>query len=146
MVQNYPPFFKAGFQVFCTMLYYRVISNKKCSCYYGLKELYMTEVTKDWIDLDELAGILRCNKETLRRKCVSGEIVSRYEKVGKYKKYQINLNSLSVKDREKYESQAFRRDEKIKNACQNSLYYKNAPEWAKNQADKYLEIINLTKI
>ena len=105
----------------------------------------MTEVTKDWIDLDELAGILRCNKETLRRKCVSGEIVSRYEKEGKYKKYQINLNSLSVKDREKYESQAFKRDEKIKNACQNSLYYKNAPEWAKNQADKYLEIINLTQ-
>ena len=101
-------------------------------------------LNSEWVDLIELANILELNAETLRRKCVSNEFVSRYHKNGRFKIYQIRLNSLPpeylsvLKDKLKPETQDLQLINK------NSETYANAPLWSKRQADKYLELFNLT--
>ena len=101
-------------------------------------------INSEWVDLIELANILELNAETLRRKCVSNEFVSRYHKNGRFKIYQIRLNSLPpeylsvLKDKLKPETQDLQLINK------NSETYANAPLWSKRQADKYLELFNLT--
>ena len=70
-------------------------------------------INSEWVDLIELANILELNAETLRRKCVSNEFVSRYHKNGRFKIYHIRLNSLPpeylsvLKDKLKPETQDF---------------------------------------
>lgn len=97
----------------------------------------------EWIELKKLAVILECKEETLRRNCVAKKYICRFEQSGKFKKYEIDLNSLPEKDLLKYQKKL----SKINNSdiCSSSEYYTNAPEWSKKQADKYLELLSLTK-
>ncbi len=98
----------------------------------------------EWIELEKLAVILECKEETLRRNCVAKKYICRFNQSGKFKKYEIDLNSLPEKDLLKYQKKL----SKINNSdvCSSSEYYTNAPEWSKKQADKYLELLSLTKV
>ena len=51
----------------------------------------------EWVDLQELARILKCKTETLRRGCVSGRYTCRFSKSGKFKNYEILLSSLPAR-------------------------------------------------
>ena len=55
-----------------------------------------------WLTIDEVCGLSGDKKETIRRKCKSGQIVSKFEKNGKNKNYYILLSSLSQKVQNKY--------------------------------------------
>ena len=97
----------------------------------------------EWIELKKLAVILGCKEETLRRNCVAKKYICRFNQSGKFKKYEIDINSLPEKDLLKYQKKL----SKLNNTdiCSSSEYYTNAPEWSKKQADKYLELLSLTK-
>lgn len=97
----------------------------------------------EWIELEKLAVILECKEETLRRNCVAKKYICRFNQTGKFKKYEIDINSLPEKDLLKYQKKLSKLNNK--DICSSSEYYTNAPEWSKKQADKYLELLSLTK-
>ncbi len=96
----------------------------------------------EWVDLIELARILKCKTETLRRGCVSGRYICRSEKNGKFKKYEILLSSLPARYLKIFSDY---NSPKIQETKIETADYSNAPAWARKQADKYLELINLTQ-
>ena len=94
-----------------------------------------------WLTLDEVCKLSKSKKETIRRKCKSGEYKARYKIDGRKKNYEILLSSLPIKYIQKYNSylQPVAVEEK-------SLEdYSNAPKWMRAKAEKYLELFNLTK-
>jgi len=99
----------------------------------------MTEV---WLTTEDVCSLTGEVKETVRRKCKSGKYVSAVEKSGKYRNYTVLLSSLDKKYQDKYFNKQNVAVEKFE---QNSLDYASAPAWARKQADKYLELINLTE-
>ncbi len=88
-----------------------------------------------WLSVDEVSHLSEETKETVRRKCKRGEYVAVFEKQGKYKNYFISLDSLPLEFKRKYYKQ--------KEDNKDSKFYKKAPTWAKKQASKYLELIEL---
>ena len=96
----------------------------------------------NWVDIKELANILNFNVETLRRACVNNKYISRFERCGKYKNYEIDITSLPKKYLNKYFNFT---NKKNKNLQFNSEEYDNAQEWQRKQADKYLQLFNLTE-
>ena len=94
----------------------------------------------EWVDLKKLAKILKCKTETLRRGCVSGRYTCRFEKSGKFKNYEILLSSLPARYLKLFND--FINPEEPSYTF-NSADYSDAPEWARKQADKYLELIEL---
>ena len=102
-------------------------------------------ISSEWINIDNLAEKLGVKKETLRRGCVSNKYTCRFEKVGKYKHYEILFSSLPKQYQEQFlkeEPTEFERLQLVENNCEE---YANAPLWSQKQADKYLELINFTK-
>lgn len=92
-----------------------------------------------WIDIEELSNILGILRETLRRNCISNKYVSKSVKSGKSKNYKILVSSLPQNYQDKYYSQS--------NSNNNDLnleIYTNAPEWARKQANKYMNLFELT--
>ena len=96
----------------------------------------------EWVDLQELARILKCKTETLRRGCVSGRYTCRFSKSGKFKNYEILLSSLPARYLKAFNDFNSSKTKKINI---ESSDYSDAPEWARKQADKYLELLGLTK-
>ena len=96
----------------------------------------------EWVDLKELANAIKCKPETLRRSCVSGRYTCRFNKNGKYKIYEILLSSLPDKLINKYLE---RHNPKNRELSINNQDYSDVPEWSRKQADKYLELIEITK-
>ena len=96
----------------------------------------------EWVDLQELARILKCKTETLRRGCVSGRYTCRFSKSGKFKNYEILLSSLPARYLKAFNDF---NSPKAKEINIESSEYSDAPEWARKQADKYLELLGLTK-
>src|SRR5574344_719107 len=76
-----------------------------------------------WVDINNLSDILGVLKETLRRNCLAYKYIFKTQKAGKFKHYQILVSNDNNLDFE---------------------IYSNAPEWARKQADKYLNLINQT--
>lgn len=102
-------------------------------------------INSEWVDLIELANILELNAETLRRKCVSNEFVSRFHKNGRFKVYEIRLNSLPPEYLNIIENKTVKKEQDLQLINNNSETYANAPAWSKKQADKYLEVFTLTE-
>lgn len=90
-----------------------------------------------WLSVEEVCALTSEVKETVRRKCKRGEYSCTFEKNGKYKNYLVNLDSLPEVAKNKYFG--------IKVNAQHSKFYKESPAWAKKQAKKYVELIELTK-
>lgn len=101
----------------------------------------MNNAPEIWLNIEEVCELSNSKKETIRRKCKSGEYKARYKIDGRKKNYEILLSSLPIKYIQKYNSylQPVAVEEK-------SLEdYSNAPKWMRAKAEKYLELFNLTK-
>ena len=90
-----------------------------------------------WLTIEEVSDLTGEVKETVRRKCKRGEYTSIFYKKGKYKIYYVALESLPEYTKKKYFG--------IKNSSKHSKFFKEAPPWAKKQAEKYLELFKLTE-
>ena len=98
-----------------------------------------------WLSIEDVCSLSNEKIETARRKCKSGIYTSKFEKEGKFKKYSILLASLPESVQKKYIENNVSKDESVNVIQENCDSYANAPEWARKQADKYLEIFNLTE-
>ena len=101
----------------------------------------MNNTQEIWLNIEDVCKLSNSKKETIRRKCKSGEYKARFEIEGRKKNYEILLSSLPIKYIQKYNSylQPVAVEEK-------SLEdYSNAPKWMRAKAEKYLELFNLTK-
>ena len=108
----------------------------------------MIQAENIWLTIDEVCDLSGDKKETIRRKCKSGELVSTFEKIGKFKNYFVSLSSLKAEIQEKYlqQKQGNPVVQVEKYELSSSLTeFSNAPEWARKQAEKYLELFSLTE-
>jgi hypothetical protein len=93
-----------------------------------------------WLPIEKICELTNNKKETIRRKCKSGEYKSRFVADGKIKKYEILLSSIENTYQQKYE---FNTNSAIREKSFEE--YTNAPEWMKSKAKKYIELFDLTK-
>ncbi|MBR6126778.1 DDE-type integrase/transposase/recombinase [bacterium] len=84
----------------------------------------------EWLTMDEACKLLRIKPKTLKDRCRKGEIEHRIFRNNREFVYYINKNSIPRIQKEKLIP---------------TKEYANAPEWARNQADKYIRIINNTR-
>lgn len=94
-----------------------------------------------WLTIEEVCSLCNEKYETVRRKCKSGALTNTFVKEGKFKKYSILLSSLPDRFQQKYFAV---NNSNISTYNDVDDLYANAPEWARKQADKYLEIFNVT--
>ncbi len=100
--------------------------------------------TDAWLTIDEVCSLSGEKRETVRRKCKREEYISKFTKQGKFKNYYILLSSLPEEYQEKY-LQIMKSKIPVSNHSDENEEYASAPEWARKQADKYMEIFSLTK-
>lgn len=86
--------------------------------------------TNIWIDIKTAAGIIGLSEQTLKKQCRAGKFVFKIVKKGKRANYFILLKSLPDFAQDKYFGENF-----------SGIKYSEAPSWAKQQAEKYLEIL-----
>lgn len=86
--------------------------------------------TNIWIDIKTAAGIIGLSEQTLKKQCRAGKFVFKIVKKGKRANYFILLKSLPDFAQDKYFGENF-----------SGIKYSEAPNWAKQQAEKYLEIL-----
>ncbi len=86
--------------------------------------------TNIWIDIKTAAGIIGLSEQTLKKQCRTGKFVFKIVKKGKRTNYFILLKSLPNFAQDKYFGEKF-----------SDIKYSEAPNWAKQQAEKYLEIL-----
>ena len=98
-----------------------------------------------WLSIEDVCSLSNEKTETARRKCKSGVYTSKFEKEGKFKKYFILLTSLPEEIQKKYIEKNINSDSVVEVIRTNTENYAKAPEWARKQADKYLEVFNLTE-
>jgi putative transposase len=100
-----------------------------------------------WLSIEEVCSLTEDKKETVRRKCKSGQYKSVFKKDGKFKIYQIALSSLEERLQRRYIAQFKKQNNFAVTTIEydSSIEeYSNAPLWAKKQADKYIELFRLT--
>ena len=103
----------------------------------------MNNTSDVWLNIEEVCSLTNSKKETIRRKCKSGEYKCKFELAGRNKNYQILLSSMPLKYIEKYKSYLTPTSQ---NEVEQSLEaYSNAPKWMKAKAEKYLELFRLTE-
>ena len=100
---------------------------------------------KIWLDLEEISELTGEVKETVRRKCKRGEYVSKHRIDGKKKIYFVQLSSIPKSAQEKYFNKNNPDFKDVAVIEDNAEIYSKASITARKQADKYLELINLTK-
>jgi len=89
----------------------------------------MNNTSDVWLNIEEVCSLTNSKKETIRRKCKSGEYKCRFELAGRNKNYQILLSSMPLKYIEKYKSYLTPTSQ---NEVEQSLEaYSNAPKWMK---------------
>lgn len=98
-----------------------------------------------WISVEEVCSLTGEIKETVRRKCKSNRYISKFVKNGKFKIYSVLLSSLPPDAQNRYLNVSNNSNNNIDILERNSQSYSNAPLWARKQADKYLELLSLTK-
>ncbi len=86
--------------------------------------------TNIWIDIKTAAGIIGLSEQTLKKQCRAGKFVFKIVKKGKCANYFILLKSLPDFVQDKYFGETL-----------SDIKYSEAPNWAKQQAEKYLEIL-----
>lgn len=101
----------------------------------------MNNAPEIWLNIEEVCELSNSKKETIRRKCKSGEYKARYKIDGRKKNYEILLSSLPIKYIQKYNSYL----QPVAVEDKSLEDYSNAPKWMRAKAEKYLELFNLTK-
>lgn len=101
----------------------------------------MNNTPEIWLNIEEVCKLSNSKKETIRRKCKSGEYKARFEIEGRKKNYEILLSSLPIKYIQKYNSYL----QPVAVEDKSLEDYSNAPKWMRAKAEKYLELFNLTK-
>lgn len=101
----------------------------------------MNNTPEIWLNIEEVCELSNSKKETIRRKCKSGEYKARFEIEGRKKNYEILLSSLPIKYIQKYNSYL----QPVAVEDKSLEDYSNAPKWMRAKAEKYLELFNLTK-
>lgn len=86
--------------------------------------------TNVWIDIKTAAGVIGLSEQTLKKQCRTGKFVFKIVKKGKRANYFILLKSLPNFAQDKYFGEKF-----------PDIKYSEATNWAKQQAEKYLEIL-----
>lgn len=86
--------------------------------------------TNIWIDIKTAAGIIGLSEQTLKKQCRAGKFVFKIVKRGKYANYFVLLKSLPIFAQDKYFGETL-----------SDIKYSEAPNWAKQQAEKYLQIL-----
>ena len=87
--------------------------------------------TNIWINIQEASDVLGLSEQTLKRQCRRGEFVFKIVKKGKRANYFIMLKSMPEFAQDKYLGET-----EIK------AKYSDAPSWAKQQAEKYVRILD----
>ena len=87
--------------------------------------------TNIWINIKEASDVLGLSEQTLKRQCRRGEFVFKIVKKGKRANYFIMLKSMPDFAQDKYLGET---DIEAK--------YSEAPNWAKQQAEKYVRILD----
>ena len=90
--------------------------------------------TNIWLDIEKVSELIGLSVQTIKRHCRQGEFIYKIVKRGKSANYSILLKSLPEYAQEKYIG-----NDNI------DLNYSDAPNWSKQQAEKYITIINETK-
>lgn len=93
-----------------------------------------------WLNIEEICSLTGEIKETVRRKCKDGRYISIFRKEGKRKIYNVKLSSLPIEFQNKY----FNKNDGFEDSKFNDKY-SNSTSNKKEQADKYLELLELTK-
>ena len=101
----------------------------------------MNNAPEIWLNIEEVCELSNSKKETIRRKCKSGEYKARYKIDGRKKNYEILLSSLPIKYIQKYNSYL----QPVAVEDKSLEDYSNAPKWMRAKAEKYLELFDLTK-
>lgn len=96
-----------------------------------------------WLSLEEVCELTDNKRETVRRKCKSGEYKTKSDVAGRKKIYHILLSSLPIKYVEKYNSYLVSTPVTVEEESLEK--YNNAPSWMKAKAEKYLELFRLTE-
>ena len=86
--------------------------------------------TNIWIDVKTAASIIDLSEQTLKKQCRAGKFVFKIVKKGNRANYFILLKSLPNFAQDKYFGEKF-----------PDIKYSEATNWAKQQAEKYLEIL-----
>lgn len=90
--------------------------------------------TNIWINIKAAAGIIGLSEQTLKRQCRRGEFVFKIIKKEKRANYFIMLKSMPDFAQDKYLDET-----------EFEAKYSEAPNWAKQQAEKYLQILENSK-
>lgn len=101
----------------------------------------MNNTPEIWLNIEEVCELSNSKKETIRRKCKSGEYKARFKIDGRKKNYEILLSSLPIKYIQKYNSYL----QPVAVEDKSLEDYSNAPKWMRAKAEKYLELFDLTK-
>lgn len=101
----------------------------------------MNNAPEIWLNIEEVCELSNSKKETIRRKCKSGEYKARFKIDGRKKNYEILLSSLPIKYIQKYNSYL----QPVAVEDKSLEDYSNAPKWMRAKAEKYLELFDLTK-
>jgi len=108
----------------------------------------MQEDKEIWLTIEEVCDLSGDKKETIRRKCKAGELVSTFKKIGKFKHYYVALSSLKDELQKTYLKSKNKNEVILTPVVEISCSleeYSNAPAWARKQAEKYLELFTLTE-
>ena len=87
--------------------------------------------TNIWINIQEASDVLGLSEQTLKRQCRRGEFVFKIVKKGKRANYFIMLKSMPEFAQDKYLGET-----------EFEAKYSDAPSWAKQQAEKYVRILD----
>ena len=90
--------------------------------------------TNIWVNIQKASEILGLSEQTLKRQCRAGKFVYKIIKKGKTANYSILLKSMPNFAQDKYLGET---DIETK--------YSEAPNWAKQQAEKYLPLLESTQ-
>lgn len=92
-----------------------------------------TNYNSSWISISTASELLNRSAKTIKDYCRTGKFLCKVLKQGRQLEYLIKLNCLPQYAQNKYYG----------NDC--SANYSDAPEWAKQQAEKYLPIIKASE-
>ncbi len=87
-----------------------------------------------WVSIDDVSNVLNLSVKTVKEQCRIGKLNHKIFRIGKKSEYWISFNSLPEYAQLKLQGLANPELQK----------YSDAPNWAKSQADKYLDLFEVT--
>ena len=95
----------------------------------------MSQIAPSWITIDETCKLLNLKEKTVKDKCRNAIFAYKVVLHNRRSHYYIKFDSLPVKYQNRYLNIY------LNQSCEKK--YSDAPEWAKAQADKYIQIMQI---